>query len=87
MGVFAQIIILMAVLACMVMVLLGIRQLTRFEGFDDAEETRRLKEEVEEDNMIMSNNNIFNRLLESDEKTITKKNYKTNSKEPFSRKE
>lgn len=66
MAVFTQIIILIVILACMVMVLLAIRQLTHFEGFDDADETVHLKEEVEEDSHILSHNNIFSSLVEAD---------------------
>ena len=51
MSIFTQIVILLMVLACMVMVLLAIRQLTHFEGFEDLEETNHLKDEVEEDGL------------------------------------
>lgn len=88
MGVFTQIVILMLVLACMVMVLLAIRQLSHFEGFEDTEETVHLKKEVDEDKQILSRNNIFSTLIEtSSEEEFEKKDYKSNSKEPFSRKE
>lgn len=66
MSILAQIVILLVVLACMVMVLLAIRQLTHFEGFDDIEETRHLKEEVEEDGHVLSKNNIFNTLVDAE---------------------
>ncbi|MCH5232211.1 MAG: hypothetical protein J1E78_01135 [Muribaculaceae bacterium] len=66
MSVFVQIIILLAVLATMVMVLLAIRQLTNFEGFDDARETDSLKHEVEDKNSVLSRNNIFHTLVESE---------------------
>lgn len=66
MSVFVQIIILLAVLATMVMVLLAIRQLTNFEGFDDAKETDSLKHEVEDKNSVLSRNNIFHTLVESE---------------------
>ena len=88
MSVFTQIVILLMVLACMVMVLLAIRQLSKFEGFDDAEETLHLKEEVEDDGNILSQNNIFRTLVDaSPENEEKKENYKGNSKEPFSRSE
>lgn len=88
MGIFIQIVILIIVLACMVMVLLGIRQLTHFEGFEDSEETRHLKKEVEERDEVMSGNSIFSNLVEMEpEREVTKKDYKSNSKEPLSRRE
>ena len=88
MGIFTQIVILIMVLSCMVMVLLAIRQLIHYEGFDNSEETDRLKEEIEEDGHVMSKKNIFSNLVEMDEDIIeTRNNYKKNSKEPFSRKE
>ncbi|MCH5229887.1 MAG: hypothetical protein J1F12_07850 [Muribaculaceae bacterium] len=88
MGVFTQIVILLIVLACMVMVLLAIRQLAHFETFDDIKETTNLKEEVEEDGHILSDNNIFSKLVEIEpEKQKRKELYKSNSKEPLSRKE
>lgn len=83
MNLFTQILILLVVLACMIMVLLAIRQLTHFEGFDDYEETNSLKNEVEEDNNILSNNNIFSSLVDTDQK----KNYKSKDKDPISRSE
>lgn len=66
MNVFIQIIILLAVLATMVMVLLAIRKLAHFENFDDAEETSRLKKEVEDKDSVLSQNNIFHNLVESE---------------------
>lgn len=87
MSLFTQIIILMIVLACMVMVLLAIRQLSRFEGFDDSDETVHLKEEVEEDRQVLSHNNIFHTLVETSQDEKSKKIHNSNSKEPFSRKE
>ena len=88
MSLFTQIVILLVVLACMVMVLLAIRQLSHFEGFDDFEETVHLKEEVKKDGHILSNNNIFSTLVEANpDKENNEKNYKSNSKEPLSRRE
>lgn len=58
------VIILLIVLACMVMVLLAIRQLTHYESFDDAEETDHLKEEVEEDRKVISEKGIFRTLID-----------------------
>lgn len=68
MSVFIQAIILLGVLATMVMVLLAIRNLTHFEGFDDAKETDSLKREIEEKNNVLSHNNIFHNLVESEVK-------------------
>lgn len=86
MSLFTQIVILLVVLSAMVMVLLAIRQLTKFEGFTHEEETIHLKEEVEEDSNILSSNNIFNTLV--DTKRVEKpKHYKSNSRDPLSRKE
>lgn len=91
MTIITQIIILLVVLACMVMVLLAIRQLTHFETFDDQVETNHLKEEVEEDRHILSKNNIFSTLVEAEptesEESIKEKTYKSKSKDPFSRNE
>ncbi|MCH5225478.1 MAG: hypothetical protein J1D77_05735 [Muribaculaceae bacterium] len=66
MEVFTQIIILLVVLACMVMVILAIRQLTKLERFEDEGETSRLKEEIEEENKIISHNSIFHSLVEAE---------------------
>ena len=85
MSVFIQTVILLVVLACMVMVLLAIRQLTHFEGFEDSEETTHLREEVKDDGHILSHNNIFSNLVDVDSEP--QKNYKSKSKEPFSRSE
>ncbi|MCH5231126.1 MAG: hypothetical protein J1F43_04955 [Muribaculaceae bacterium] len=91
MAIFTQIIILLVVLACMVMLLLGIRQLTHIEGFEDAEETSHLKEEVEEDDHVLSRNNIFSSLVEAEpvesEEHHRKSQFKGKSKDPLSRKE
>lgn len=86
MAIFTQIVILIIVLTCMVMVLLAIRQLTKFEGFDNSEETRNLKEEVKDDGHILSRNNIFSTLVETDQDEDYK-DYKRNSKDPLSRRE
>ncbi|MCH5236559.1 MAG: hypothetical protein J1E95_02020 [Muribaculaceae bacterium] len=74
MGVFSQIIILLAVLAAMFMVLLAIRQLARFEHFDDEEETSRLKKELKEEDRILSRNNIFHNLVDPDDSSKTPRN-------------
>ena len=91
MGLFTQIVILLIVLTAMVMVLLGIRELTHFEGFDNSEETRHLRDEVNENGKILSHNNIFHNLVEVEpEKVEVKKReepHKSNSNDPFSRKE
>lgn len=66
MSVFTQIIILILVLSCMVMVLLAIRRLAHYQEFDDSLETNNLKEEIEEDGHILSHNNIFSNLVETE---------------------
>lgn len=68
----------------MVMVLLAIRQLAHFQGFEDINETSGLKEEVKDDAHILSHNNIFSTLVEAEPEN---ENYKSKSKEPLSRKE
>lgn len=88
MGVFTQIVILLIVLASMVMVLLAIRQLSHFERFENTKETQTLKEEIDEDGHILSKNNIFSTLVEANpEEDKLAEDYKSNSKDPFSRKE
>lgn len=87
MNIFFQILILIGVLATMIMVLLSIRQLAHFESFDDADETSNLKEEVEKDGRILSDNNIFHNLVETKNKPEKVKNYIERDKDPFSRKE
>ena len=88
MSIFTQIVILLIILASMVMVLLAIRQLGRFESFDDNDDTRNLKEEVEDDRHIITRSNIFSTLVEAEpEKEFDKKSYKKNSKDPLSRRE
>lgn len=86
MSAFAQIIILLIVLASMVMVLLAIRQLTHFERFDDSEETLHLKHEVDDEGKVLTRNNIFSTLVDA-EPNPEEDIYKGNSKDPFSRKE
>lgn len=89
MGFFTQALILIAVLAVMVMVLLGIRQLTSSEGFDDIEETKNLKKEIEGDGRILSDNNVFNTLIKDKEQKGMKRKevYNGNSNDPLSPKE
>lgn len=92
MAIITQIVILMTVLAAMVMVLLGIRQLTSFEGFEDADDTKRLKDEIDQDDRIISKSNIFHNLVESDksldeERVKQERVYNDKLKDPFSRKE
>lgn len=84
MGIFTQAVILLMVLTAMVMVLLAIRQLTRFEGFDNVEETRNLREEVKDEGEIISQNNIFHNLVEVE---VKEEPHKSNSKEPLDRNE
>ena len=83
MSVFTQIIILLIVLAVMVMILIGIRQLTHFEGFEDTVETDHLKKDLEENGNVLSNNNIFHSLVEV-EPEKDRQDHKENSREPFS---
>lgn len=72
----------------MVMVLLAIRQLSHFEGFDNMQETRNLNQEIREDGHVLSNNNIFSTLVDAgDEENGKKKDYNSNSREPFSPRE
>ena len=72
----------------MVMVLLAIRQLSNYERFDDSEETVHLKKEIKDDGHILSKNNIFSTLVETvPEEEAEEKNYRSNSKDPFSRNE
>ena len=73
MGTFTEIVILIAVLAAMVMILLAIRQLSHFEGFDDADETLKLKDEIRDKDKILSHNNIFHTLVDPDKKEELKK--------------
>lgn len=87
MSVFTQIVILLVVLACMVMVLLAIRQLMHYQSFDDAEETLNLREEVKDGRNVMSHNNIFHTLVDSQPEGEAEKVYSSKSKEPFSRRE
>ena len=68
MSIFTQIVILLLVLTAMVMVLLAIRQLTKFETFDDSEETLNLKEELKKDERILSSNSIFSTLVDTKNK-------------------
>lgn len=88
MSLFTQIVILLIILSSMVMVLLAIRQLAHFDSFDDSEETHNLREELQDDNHIITGNSIFGTLIDADpEEKISKNHYKENSKEPISRKE
>lgn len=87
MELFIQIVIFLIVLTCMVMILLAIRQLTHFEGFDDAEETSHLREDLEEKGNILSKNSIFSTLVEAEPENTLENNHKSNSKEPDSLKE
>lgn len=68
----------MIILSSMVMVLLAIRQLGHFEGFDDSEETHNLREDLEEKGDVLSNNNIFSSIVETEEDNfINKKQVKS----------
>lgn len=86
MSLFTQIVILLLVLSCMVMLLLAIRQLSRFEGFDDEAETMHLREDVEEDGHILSKNSVFKTLVEA-EPEEPNDIHKSRSKDPFSPRE
>ena len=88
MGIFLQIIILLAILAAMVMVLLAVRQLSKFEGFENQNDTDSLKEEINDRKEIISSHNMFHKLMDAEEKEMKKeKVYNETSKDPFKRKE
>ncbi|MCH5222448.1 MAG: hypothetical protein J1E82_00270 [Muribaculaceae bacterium] len=84
MSTFIQIVILLAVLAAMIIVLLGIRQLAHFEKFDNEDETKLLKGEVEKDDRIVSKNSIFHNLVGQEAEVKKNDDYKKTSKDPFS---
>lgn len=87
MSAITQIVILVIVLSSMVMVLLAIRQLTHFESFDDENETRHLKKDVEENGNILSDNSIFSNLVETRKIEEENTSYKSKATDPVSRKE
>lgn len=80
MNLFCEIVIILIVLAAMVLVLLAIRQLAHFESFDDAEETRNLRDEVNEDGNIITRNNVFSTLVEADPEDTSSHNKLPNHK-------
>lgn len=63
MTVIIQIILVTVILACMVMVLLSIRRLAKGDGFDDADKTRRLREDVKACDEVITDNSVFDYLL------------------------
>lgn len=75
-----QIILVTVILACMVMVLLSIRRLAKGTDFDDADKTRRLREEVRRNNEVVTDNSIFDYLI-----ARTESSSRNSEKEPFSR--
>lgn len=82
-----QIFIVLVLLAAMILVLLGIGQLTKQHSFDDSEETSNLKNELSESDEVVSHNSVFHKLIEEKiESTKKSSDYKNSSKEPSSRK-
>lgn len=70
------------------MVLLAIRQLSHFEGFENEQDTAFLKEEIDDREEIISNHNMFHQLLEKGKKEMKEgKIYNKTSNDPFKRKE
>ncbi len=63
MTIIIQIILVTVILACMVMVLLSIGRLAKGTGFDDADKTRRLREDVKGCNEVITDNSVFDYLL------------------------
>lgn len=66
-------IILICVLAVMVLVLLSIKEVCNFESYDNAEETKKLKEEVDNEEEIISKNSVFSTLVDYKERNISNK--------------
>lgn len=64
MAAFFHILIVVVLLGAMVMVLLGISQLTKLGGYENNSETARLKEELDKSEEVMSDNNMFHKLME-----------------------
>lgn len=75
-----QIILVTVILACMVMVLLSIGRLAKGTGFDDADKTRRLREEVKRNNEVVTDNSIFDYLI-----ARTESSSRNSEKDPISR--
>lgn len=64
MAAFFHILIVVVLLGAMVLVLLGISQLTKLGGYENNSETARLKEELDKSEEVMSDNNMFHKLME-----------------------
>ena len=64
MSIIIQGILLLVTLAAMVMVLLGIRRLAKFDVYDDPKKTARLEQEVLEEEEVITRNSAFLPLLE-----------------------
>ena len=64
MAAFFHILIVVVLLGAMVLVLLGISQLTKLGGYENNNETARLKEELDKSEEVMSDNNMFHKLME-----------------------
>lgn len=64
MATFFHILIVVVLLGAMVLVLLGISQLTKLGGYENNSETARLKEELDKSEEVMSDNNMFHKLME-----------------------
>ncbi|MDE6143140.1 MAG: hypothetical protein K2F94_03580 [Muribaculaceae bacterium] len=64
MSIVAQIILVALILGAMAAILLGIRRLVNFDDYDDPQSTIMLEREVEEDEKLISGNNVFRGILE-----------------------
>lgn len=64
MSIFLNILILLVILASMVMVLLGIGHLARTGDYEDNIETKNLRTEIENSEEVVSENNMFHKLVE-----------------------
>lgn len=76
---FFQVILVLVILAAMILILLGIGRLGHENDFEDATETELLKEEVEDENNVISSNSIFKNLVE---KEANPKDHKESSNGP-----
>ena len=64
---FLEFIIILVILAAMILVLLGIAQLGRHESYDNIEETELLKNEVSDNDNVITKNSVFKNLIKDDE--------------------
>ena len=89
MAVFFQVMILIVVLAAMVMILLGIRQLTDSEGFEDNLDTEELKRNLVNGRDVISERNIFGNLVDKKDEEVAplvEEVYNSTRHDPSSRK-